>query len=264
MAFKIGLIGAPNTGKSYSRKFIKQGEDCFILAPSSKMMHITDSNNKPLKRLNIELGEWKTTEELATQAKTDIHGVIPLIENKNATITGNYIVTKLDHVQMYLNFINTKMPHIKTIIIPDFTHYISAILASKEFIRRKSSGEAFQRFWELAGEVLQSLLISIDDLRNDLVVVTEYHSEFNENTGNWEIFVPGGKMLTEKFKLDSYYDFMLYSHIEQDEAGNVNSYNFVTKKWGKYNARDCGLFDEVLIPNNLEEVITKVREYNGI
>jgi len=37
------------------------------------------------------------------------------------------------------------MPHIKTIIIPDFTHFISAILADRKFIARKAGGEAFQR-----------------------------------------------------------------------------------------------------------------------
>lgn len=271
MAFKIGIIGAPNTGKSYSRTFIKNGEECFIIAPSSKMMHITTSDNKPIRRLQFSCGNFDSSEKLAVALKTDIHGVVPYllgteckIKETPVTVTGNYIVTKLEHIEEYLNFVNLYMPHIKTIFIPDFTHFISAILADRNFIKRKSGGEAFQRFWELAGDVLEKMMISIDSLREDLIVVTEYHSTYNEVSNNWEIFVPGGKMLTEKFLLDSYYDFMLYTHVEQDESGAVTSYNFVTKKWGKYNARDCGIFKDILIPNDLELVLQKVREKNGI
>lgn len=263
MAFKIGIVGSPNTGKSYSRKFIEKGEEVFVVAPSAKMMHITDSSGKPLKKFNISMG-GKNSDELAKMANVDIHHLFPLIKGKPYETSGNYIVCKLENVKDYLTFINDNMPQIKTIIIPDFTHFISAILANRDFIKRKSGGEAFQRFWELAGDVLESLMIHIDSLRDDLIVVTEYHCEYDENSDNWVIFVPGGKMLTEKFKLDSYYDFMLYTHAEQNESGEVTRYCFVTKKWGKYNARSCGLFEDTLIDNNLQTVISKVREYNGI
>ena len=266
MAVKIGIIGEPNTGKSYSRKFIDRGEDVFILAPSAKSRHITTSENIPIKRLNVSTPISPTLEDMATKlGKTSIHDVIPLLASKtDLTITGNYIVCKLEHVFNYLQFIDKKMPNIKTVIIPDFTHFISAILADKKFISRKAGGEAFQRFWELAGDALEGIILSIDDLREDLLVVTEYHSEYNEVSDTWEIFVPGGKMLRQAFKLDSYYDFMFYTHVVKKDNGEVESYNFVTRKWDKYNARSSELFKDTLIPNNLEVVISEVRTYNGI
>lgn len=268
MAIKLGIIGLPNSGKSYSRKFIEKGEEVFVLAPSAKSRHITDSQGVPLKKLNISFGGYKTLEELRVKTKVaTIHDLIPTFltkDPKDLEITGNWAMCKLDNIQNYLKLINDYMPHIKTIIIPDFTHFISAVLANKEFIRRKSGGEAFQRFWELAGDTLEKLVISIDDMREDLIVVTEYHCEYNEVGDVWEMFVPGGKMLQEKFKLDSYYDFMLYTHIEKKEDGEVASYNFVTRNWGKYNARSAEIFKNTLISNNLEVVLSEIRKYNGI
>ena len=235
MAIKLGLIGFPNSGKSFSRKTIKKGEEVFVIAPSHKAMHITDSSGKPIKKLSDDKksGNWVVISDLK---------ILPKI----------------------LEYVSKDRPEIKTIILPDFTHFISAIVSDKKFIARKAGGEAFQRFWELAGDALQNFIISIDNLRDDLIVVTEYHAEFDEPSDMFKIFVPGGKMLEEKFKLDSYYDFMLYTHVKMKESGEVDSYNFVTRRWDKYNARSSELFKDTLIPNDLELVLSKMREYLGI
>jgi hypothetical protein len=235
MAIKIGIVGEPNSGKSFARKTIVSGEKIFVIAPSHKAMHITDSSGNPIQKASPD-GK-----------------------------TGNWTIQKdLSKLPTLLNHISNNRPDITTIILPDFTHFISKILADKAFINRKSGGEAFQRFWELAGDTLNNFIISIDSLREDLIVITEYHAEFNEITGTYKIYVPGGKMLEEKFKLDSYYDFMLYTHVDVKENGEVESYNFVTKRWDKYNARFSGLFDTVLIPNDLELVLNTIRKYLGI
>ena len=152
------------------------------------------------------------------------------------------------------------------LILPDFTHYISEVIANKNFILRKSGGEAFQRFWELAADALNNFITSIDELREDLLVVTEFHCEFNEANNMYEIFVPGGKMLKDKFLPDSYYDVMLYTHVLEDAEGikQGDRYKFVTRRTDKYNARCLNLFEEAYIPNDLQMVSDKVREYVGI
>ena len=111
---------------------------------------------------------------------------------------------------------------------------------------------------------MEGIILSIDNLRDDLIVVTEYHSGYNEVSDSWEIFVPGGKMLQQAFKLDSYYDYMLYTHVEKKDDGTVSSYNFVTRKWDKYNARCAEIFKDTLIPNNLQTVLDLIRKDNGI
>ena len=82
----------------------------------------------------------------------------------------------------------------------------------------------------------------------------------------FEIFVPGGKMLKDKFLPDSYYDVMLYTHVLEDDGTIKQSdrYKFVTHRTDKYNARCLNLFEETYIPNDLQLVVDKVKDYIGI
>lgn len=250
MALAIGLAGEPNTGKSFSRSFLKDIKSTFVLMPSRKASYLKDA--KPFQPVKGEKGEIKGYE-------------------------GNYMVLKttdLEKVSKTLENIAKSMPHIKTIIIPDFTHYISTILASKNFIMRKAGGEAFQRFWELAGETLNSFFLKASELRDDLIIVIEFHTELNESTGTFQLFVPGGKMLTEKFKADSYFDILLYTYVmpdEENQLDNKDKYKFVVKRANingvNYPARSMELFadiaeDGIFIPNNLELVLSKLRNSN--
>ena len=238
MAYKIGITGLPNTGKSYSRKTIIDGENTFVIAPSQKATHITTTDGQPIKKL---------------------------VKDANGNyVSGNFVINSdLNTLPAILNFVDS-LPHIKTLILPDFTHFISAVLSDPNFIKRKQGGEAFQRFWELAGNALNAFIRHLDHLRDDLLIVTEYHAIYDDVQGVYKIFVPGGKMLEEKFLIDSYYDFMLYTHVETAENGDVVSYNFVTKRWDKYNARYSNLYEDTLIPNDLGKVLKDTREYLGI
>jgi len=269
MAYKIGIVGLTNTGKSYSRRTIKKGEECFVISPSQKALHMRDSKGEPLKPLNISTDSSKNIDEICLKVGVNRNNLAgKLVKSTNPlTITGNYIVMKdVRMLEDWIRFVSVKMPHIKMLILPDFTHYISEVIAQKEFIQRKSGGEAFQRFWELAADALNNFITSIDELREDLLVVTEYHCEFNEATNMFEIFVPGGKMLKDKFLPDSYYDVMLYTHVLEDD-GTIKQndrYKFVTHRTDKYNARCLNLFEETYIPNDLQLVVDKVKEYIGI
>jgi hypothetical protein len=149
MAIKLGIIGLPNTGKSFSRKSIKRGEDVFVIAPTRKGMHLTTSDGKPIQPFNLEFGEWKTTEAImkakgySTIAQT-LEQVMK--SDKEVKVTGNWIICKkLKDLETYLKWVSLKMPLIKTIILPDFTHFISEVIADPAFIGRKAGGEAFQR-----------------------------------------------------------------------------------------------------------------------
>lgn len=272
MAYKIGIVGLTNTGKSFARKTIKRGEEVFVLSPSHKALHMRDSNGNPLKRLQVtsdSLG-YASLEDLAQKRGLMVNATAKTMmtapEGK-LQITGNYFVMKdIRYLEDWVKFVSAKMPNIKVLILPDFTHFVSEVIAQKEFIQRKSGGEAFQRFWELAADALNNFITSIDELREDLLVVTEYHCEFNEQTEMFEIFVPGGKMLKEKFLPDSYYDVMLYTHVmnEDDVQKQSDRYKFVTRRTAKYNARCLDLFEDTYIPNDLQSVIDKVRDYVGI
>ncbi|MFA5758479.1 MAG: hypothetical protein WC942_03785 [Clostridia bacterium] len=109
-------------------------------------------------------------------------------------------------------------------------------------------------------------MLSIDNLREDLIVVTEYHTEYDDDLEEWVIFTPGGKMLTEKFKLESYYDYLLFTYVDKHENGIIspNDYKFITRRWKNYPARAGELFKETLINNNLQTVLDALRKENDI
>lgn len=272
MATRIGIMGPPNTGKSFSRKFLTNPEEAFVLSSSVKAIYLNDKNGKPLPKLNIKTPNGNNIQEVFASGKAK--GMTPgnvwasLISSPEADIKtqGNWaIVPNIPALQAYLNFIDKQMPHIKTVVIPDFTHYISKVIASNNF-RDTSGGKAFERFWSLAADSLQSFFLTVDNLRDDLIVVTEFHAEYDDTLGHFKIFVPAGKMLSEKFQPESYFDIMLCTVVEPLDSGEITPecYKFVVNKHGNYNARSMGLFEEVKIPNNLQIVIDRLRDYYQI
>lgn len=277
MAYKLGIAGLPNTGKSFSRRTIKDGENVFILMPSNKVAHLRDSNDVPLKTFDITTPKVKNKKDyIAALGVKNVHQLISYINTKvpvgkitKEMLKGNLqIVKDLADLPIWLEFISKHCTWIHTVIIPDFTHFISEVISTDEFIGRKAGGEAYQRFWELAAKALKNFVLSIDKYREDLVVVTEYHAEFDTDLQGYDIFSPAGKMLKEKFLVPSYYDILLFTDVKMEEEGeerSSDSYRFVTRPTKRFPyARTMDLFDETFIPNDLQRVLTKVREYVGI
>jgi len=123
--------------------------------------------------------------------------------------------------------------------------------------------------WELAGDALNGYFLNIDNLREDMLVVTEFHSTFDANGENpqYKIFVPAGNMLSEKFLPDSYYDYLLYTKVisEAVESDYTKRFKFVVNRTGPYPARSANAFSgQMEIPNDLQYVLDSVRKYIGI
>lgn len=283
---RIGLVGEPNSGKSYSRRNLNP-EEVVILSPSIKLMHLSKAG-KPLDKLYIAGKDGlDVTQKIIKSIVKDPNQQFKILEKHEShqvnfllksdavrkklmegewSLKGNRMVVRdFNMIETYLNCVSKYMPHIKIVIIPDFTHFFTEVLSKKEFIQRKSGGEAYQRFWELAGDAARNLLLSVDYLRENLFVVTEFHSIFDNVTEEYKIFVPAGKMLEEKFKPDSYFDFLFYTHkIKNEESGEVDRYVLVTRTIGHYSARSNNLFKEAYIDNDLKQVIEKIKDYQGV
>lgn len=306
MGKKLGICGYQNSGKSFGRRYIPDGENVMIIAPSVKTSHlfsgppgvekftaaqideaIKKGTRKPVKDFNIKSpeGKYNNIEEalalIADPNKRSLAYILAMIDAKKgadyfgATIpeqrkhlSGNVILCEnLENLQLFINFVNKWMPWIHTIILPDFTHFITETITSSGFIARKANGEQYAKYLDLAADSLRGFITSADKLRKELIVVTEYHVELIEATGVYEIFTPGGKLLKEKFLPSSYYDTFLFTdalYDENDENGKVQ-YRYVTRKIKKYpEARSIGNFEELYIPNNLQAVLTEMRKYDGI
>jgi len=280
MATRIAVIGPVNTGKSMSRRNLDPNE-VFIIAPTAKSLHLKQPDGSPLPRLNVKTKQSKNIEEVIQSLRANKINVSSpedvcaylyanrkkMKEVSGLEVTGSWMLCKdMNSISNIQRFVAEYLPEKKIIIQPDYTHYVSNRVSGAQFIQRKSGGEAFQRFYELASDSLNHFIASADNLPEDMLVITEYHADLDENTGEYKVFVNAGKMLEEKFKPESYYDFIFYTHIDVDEDGEVtpDSYKFVTKRWKNYPARSAGLFEETLIPNDLAPVVQKVREYQGI
>lgn len=274
MAIKFGIVGLPNSGKSFSRRTILDGENTFLLKPSEKASNLKTTNGIALKDFEIQTANHKNVKELL--AKMNTNNLVNVVKEwnkklppgsfKKENILGNMVlIDKIEDLEVWTDFISIHMPWVHTAFIPDFTHSISKVISDSAFIDRKHGGEAYQRFWELAASALRSFIIKIDSLRKDLIVVNEYHAEFNDNIGGMDVFVPAGKMLQEKFLIPSYYDIMLFTDVRTINEGQDNEkteYRFVTRPTKRYPyARCMDIFEETYIPNDLQAVLTKIREH---
>ena len=131
----------------------------------------------------------------------------------------------------------------------------------------KTGGQAFERFWNMAADTLNNVLHTSDEIREDILDFTEFHAEYNEPLDLFTIYTPAGKMLTEKFKPETYFDIMLHTHVVpfEEEEDDSKRYKFVVNKQGKYDGRSIGLFSDIshkgMMPNDMNLVIERLRRY---
>jgi len=278
--FRVGLIGLPNTGKCFSWTFYEQGEEVYAICPSSKIVHIRDSNKKLLQPIDISIeGFGNNISELCTKlAQPNANS---LVRKLNSMYSGNKKVkgqtelsvktvgniiqcSDVNYVADWKLFVSN-FTDAKVILTTDFTHYVSSIISSKEFMARKSGGEAFARFWDLAANILNNILLSTDQLRHGLIDVTEFHAQYDENLNLFKIFLPAGNMLNNSFLPESYFDIMLCSTVTpfEQEPDESKRFKFVVVQKDKYAGRSMNLFDskDGTIPNNMQLVIDKLQNY---
>jgi len=276
MATRLGILGFPNTGKSFSRSFIKKGEECFVISPSGKEHFLKHSEGKPIEKLNISLGPFDSTEKVMANLKLEsIHQVIRAFNQTGfpvgvpLKITGNYVICDdVNYVFDYLKFISKHMLHIKNVFQADFTHFVSKIITGQVFRSRKSGGEAFAKYLDLASDCLNNIFIGAEQLRDDLIIATEFHTTMKDgdNYDNFlGVFVPAGRMINDKLLPKSYFDYTLFTHCLSwsENIEEKDRYKFVVVKKEPYDGRMGNMFPEHekgMIPNNLEVVLNRMRE----
>lgn len=275
-AFRIGVAGLPNSGKSFSWKYYKKGEEVFAILPSSKILHVRKSDGSLLSPLKLSTSQSPNIDEIAKAMKLkNGHEVIRELNKKDSLegrveISGDYVlVSDVKYVKDYKLFVSRFMPSKKIILSPDFTHYISYIIQTPVFMSRKQGGEAFQRFWDLAADVLRNVILSSDELRDDILDFTEFHMILDKDLELLEVYTPAGNMLVEKFKPETYFDLFLPTYIVpyEQEKNEENRFKFVINQQGIYPGRSINLFSDIavngMIPNDMSIVIPRIREYLG-
>ena len=103
----------------------------------------------------------------------------------------------------------------------------------------------------------------IQQLNLDMIVFYLTHLETIEDDGSivgYKIKT-AGKLIDNQVLLEGLLTVCLYTNVEEKKDGSADYY-FLTNRYKKFPAKSPnGMFDDVKIPNNLQLVVDKVREY---
>lgn len=178
------------------------------------------------------------------------------INKETKEVTGNFYTTSnIDQIASVMKLINTKMDHIKTLIIDDYQY-----LQGFESMARVDE-KGYAKFTDIAKHAY-GVLKSGMDLRDDLFVVIITHSEnIGDNINPYYKIKTLGKMLDSVITLEGLFTYVLFTKVIND--GETVQYKFLTNSDGSCTAKSpMGLFDDMLIDNDLDFVINKITEYN--
>ena len=165
-------------------------------------------------------------------------------------------VDEITEIHRLLLTISEKAPHIKNIVIEDSNYMMAFRMVEK------ATETGYTKFSILAKDMVE-MLRATRKLRDDLKVFYFTHPETIEDGGEIVGYKmkTSGKMLDNQINLEGLFSICLYTHVEETRDG-VISYNFVTNRYKKYPAKTPdGMFAEIKIPNNLQQVADTIDEY---
>jgi len=230
MATPILVMGPPGTGKTASVRDLNPAET-FIIHADEKPLGLPGSKTN-----------YKTV--LKNDGKLDI-------------TKSNYFETNNPaHILELLKAISAKRPDIKTIVLDTIT----SVMTNEFMTRLKEKG--FDKFGDFANDTYNIIKL-VRKLRDDLTVVITAHTEDaydvdGELRSSFKVI--GGKLVKEKIVPESFFHMVLFTEVIMKDG--KPEYYFLTQNNGKNTCRSpLGLFTETRIPNNLQNVIEKYKEY---
>ena len=230
MAELIAIVGESGSGKTTSIRNLNP-ETTFIISTTGKRPGIKGAKKKyPDFKINKETKE----------------------------VTGNFYTTSnIDQIASMMKLINTKLTNIKVLIIDDF-QYLQAFEAMAR-VDEKGYGK-FTDMAKHAYEVLKSAM----DMRDDLYIAVLTRSEnTGDNINPYFKIKTQGKMLDSVITLEGLFTYVLFTKVVHEEGSNDVKYKFLTNSNGTCTAKSpMGLFEDILIDNDLDFVINKITEYN--
>ena len=161
-----------------------------------------------------------------------------------------------NEISRLLKAISEKAPHIKQIIIEDSNYIMGFNMVAK------ATETGFTKFSLMAKDMVD-LVRTARQLRDDLIIYYFTHPETIEDGGEivgYKIKT-AGKLIDNQINLEGLFTVVLYTNVEEKKDGAID-YNFVTNRYKKFPAKSPdGMFAEIKIPNNLQEVSNTIREY---
>jgi ABC-type dipeptide/oligopeptide/nickel transport system ATPase component len=223
----IAIVGESGTGKSTSLRNLNP-EETFIISTTGKPL--------PFRG-------WKKK--------------YTPIKIEGTTISGNYYTSsKWDQIIKILQIVDKKMPHIKQVIVDDFQYVLSY-----EFVDRATE-VGYGKFSELAQHAMEILRYS-EKMRDDCKMIFLTHSENVGDAMNPKYVIKTvGKLLAEKVTLEGLFTYIFFTRVSEGDEGRME-YKLLTNSDGTCVAKtSLGMFEEMEIDNDLNEIIKVIDEYN--
>lgn len=223
----IAIVGESGTGKSTSLRNLNP-EETFIISTTGKPL--------PFRG-------WK---KKYSPIKVSADG-----------ISGNYFTSsKWDQIMKILQIVDKKMPHIKQVIVDDFQYVLSY-----EFVDRATE-VGYTKFTELAQHAMEILRYA-EKMRDDCKMIFLTHSENVGDAMNPKYVIKTvGKLLAEKVTLEGLFTYIFFTRVSEGTDGRME-YKLLTNSDGTCVAKtSLGMFEEMEIDNDLNEIIKVIDEYN--
>lgn len=225
----IAIVGESGSGKTTSIRNLNP-EETFIISTTGKRPGIKGAKKKyPDFKVNKETKE----------------------------MSGNfYTSSNIESIKQMMKIVNVKMPNVKVLIIDDF-QYLQAFEAMS-----RVDEKGYSKFTDMAKHAYEALKTGMD-MRDDLFIVVSTHSEnTGDNLNPYFKIKTQGKMLDSVITLEGLFTYVLFTRVIKDESDGVQ-YRFLTNSDGTCTAKSpMGLFEDLLIDNDLDYVIKKIQEYN--
>ena len=225
----IAIVGESGTGKSTSLRNLNP-EETFIISTTGKPL--------PFRA-------WKKK-------------YTPLEIKDGKIVGGNYYVSsKWDQIIKILAIVNSKMPHIKQVVVDDFQYVLSY-----EFVDRATE-VGYGKFSELAQHAMEILRYA-EKMRDDCKMIFLTHSENVGDAMNPKYVIKTvGKLLAEKVTLEGLFTYIFFTRVSEGDDGRMQ-YKLLTNSDGTCVAKSSlGMFEEMEIDNDLKMSIETIDKYNN-
>ena len=206
-------------------------------------------------------GSGKSTSTRNLDSKTTFYinvigKALPFKGWKSKYVEGENLISthNAEEVLRAIKGVSEKMPKIKTIIIDDAQY-----IMSYEFMARAKE-RGFDKFTEIAQNMF-NVLKAPDATRDDLTTIFLSHSEDVSANGYTKTKMKTiGKMLDDKITIEGLFTIVLLAYPIKEEK--KMRYLFVTQSNGTTTAKSpMGMFNDIVIDNDLDMVLNKIKEY---
>ena len=170
------------------------------------------------------------------------------LRNKENPQGNRFISDRADLIMKILDSLN-KEETIKNIIIDD-SQYVMA----NEFMRRAKE-KSYEKFTEI-GQNFYTLIDKANDMREDINIIFLHHVQTTDAGITKAKTV--GKILDNTIGIEGRFSIVLGTEIEDGK------YYFRTQNNGSDTCKSPkGMFEDLRIPNDLQLVINKIKEYEN-